>query len=85
MPEPTPDLTPVTAEERLYCICGTPYNEDKIMIACDRCDEWYHPSCVGMPDQEVDLVDQFICEKCKKGESTLSKPYIASLTANYNF
>ncbi|KAI9460957.1 hypothetical protein BJY52DRAFT_240737 [Lactarius psammicola] len=36
----------------------------KVMIACDRCDEWYHTACVHMPDLEVDLVDQFICPLC---------------------
>jgi COMPASS component SPP1 len=70
-------------EDKLYCICETKYDDEKIMIACDRCapanssncdlllyyvlhscDEWYHTSCVNMPDQEVDLVDQFICPLC---------------------
>ncbi|EGO04679.1 hypothetical protein SERLA73DRAFT_68353 [Serpula lacrymans var. lacrymans S7.3] len=51
-------------DNKLYCICNTRYDEDRIMIACDRCDEWYHSSCVGMTDYEVDLVDQFICPLC---------------------
>ncbi|GJE86068.1 PHD-type domain-containing protein [Phanerochaete sordida] len=51
-------------DDRLYCICRTPYDEDRVMIACDRCDEWYHTQCVKMPDLEVDLVDQFICPIC---------------------
>ncbi|KAF8516218.1 hypothetical protein BU17DRAFT_51126 [Hysterangium stoloniferum] len=60
-PEPTPEPQ---QEERRYCLCRKPYEEDKVMIACDRCDEWYHPACVSMPEVEVDLVDMFICEKC---------------------
>ncbi|KAF7791898.1 hypothetical protein EIP86_002922 [Pleurotus ostreatoroseus] len=52
------------ADDKLYCICKTSYDEDRVMIACDRCDEWYHTSCVNMPDLEVDLVDQFICPVC---------------------
>lgn len=51
-------------DDRLYCVCRTPYDEDRVMIACDRCDEWYHTQCVNMPDLEVDLVDQFICPIC---------------------
>jgi PHD-finger len=54
----------VQQDDRLYCLCKTPYEEEKIMIACDRCDEWYHPACVGMVEAEVDLVDQFICASC---------------------
>jgi COMPASS component SPP1 len=69
-------------EDKLYCICETKYDDESVMIACDRCvtanssvvfhlyhdlhscDEWYHTSCVNMPDLEVDLVDQFICPLC---------------------
>ncbi|KAI0963525.1 hypothetical protein AcW1_000576 [Taiwanofungus camphoratus] len=51
-------------DDKLYCICKTSYDEDRVMIACDRCDEWYHTQCVNMPDLEVDLVDQFICPPC---------------------
>ncbi|PCH33586.1 hypothetical protein WOLCODRAFT_135204 [Wolfiporia cocos MD-104 SS10] len=51
-------------DDKLYCVCKTRYDEDRVMIACDRCDEWYHTQCVNMPDLEVDLVDQFICPPC---------------------
>ncbi|KAF8642408.1 hypothetical protein AX16_009673 [Volvariella volvacea WC 439] len=51
-------------DDKLYCLCKTKYDEDRFMIACDRCDEWYHTQCVQMPDMEVDLVDQFICPPC---------------------
>lgn len=51
-------------DDKLYCFCNTPYDEDKVMIACDRCDEWYHPRCVGESEVGVDLVDQFICPLC---------------------
>ncbi|KAI0793467.1 hypothetical protein C8Q75DRAFT_713369 [Abortiporus biennis] len=58
-------------DDKLYCICKTSYDEDKVMIACDRCDEWYHTQCVHMPDLEVDLVDQFICPVCIKNNPNL--------------
>lgn len=53
-------------DDKLYCVCKTRYNEDRVMIACDRCDEWYHTQCVNMPDLEIDLVDQFTCPPCVK-------------------
>ena len=33
-----------------------------------RCDEWYHTQCLDMDDLEVDLIDQFVCPLCIKGE-----------------
>ncbi|KAI0651809.1 hypothetical protein C8Q79DRAFT_1005065 [Trametes meyenii] len=51
-------------DDKLYCICKTSYDEDKVMIACDRCDEWYHTQCLNMNDLEVDLIDQFVCPPC---------------------
>lgn len=53
-------------DDKLYCVCKTGYDEDRVMIACDKCDEWYHTQCVNMPDLEIDLVDQFTCPPCVK-------------------
>ncbi|KAJ8702678.1 COMPASS (complex proteins associated with Set1p) component [Pleurotus ostreatus] len=65
------DETPAD-DDKLYCVCKTKYDEDRVMIACDRCDEWYHTQCVSMPDLEVDLVDQFICPLCIQRHPHLS-------------
>ncbi|QRV99865.1 SET domain-containing protein [Ceratobasidium sp. AG-Ba] len=51
-------------DNRLYCICKTKYDEERSMIACDRCDDWYHPSCVKLPETDIDLIDQFVCPIC---------------------
>ncbi|KAI0361670.1 hypothetical protein OH77DRAFT_1417942 [Trametes cingulata] len=58
-------------DDKLYCICKTSYDEDKVMIACDRCDEWYHTQCLKMNDLEVDLIDQFVCPPCIKANPHL--------------
>ncbi|KAH8835781.1 hypothetical protein DL96DRAFT_1455440 [Flagelloscypha sp. PMI_526] len=60
------------SSDKLYCICQTPYDEDKVMIACDRCDEWYHTNCVDMQDLGVELVDQFYCPPCITKNPNLS-------------
>ncbi|KAL0580409.1 COMPASS (complex proteins associated with Set1p) component [Marasmius crinis-equi] len=66
-------------DNKLYCVCKTRYDEDKSMIACDSCDEWYHTQCVDMPDHQVDLVDQFVCPLCiaKNPELNLKTTYKA--------
>ncbi|KAJ4486197.1 hypothetical protein J3R30DRAFT_1468583 [Lentinula aciculospora] len=51
-------------DDKLYCLCKTKYDEDKPMIACDSCDEWYHMKCVEIPEHMGDLVDQFFCPPC---------------------
>ncbi|KAI8995590.1 hypothetical protein BD414DRAFT_410362 [Trametes punicea] len=58
-------------DDKLYCICKTSYDEDRVMIACDRCDEWYHTQCLNMNDLEVDLIDQFVCPPCIKANPHL--------------
>lgn len=44
----------------LYCICRKPY-DNKAMIACDQCDEWYHFDCINLlgPPPET-----FFCPAC---------------------
>ncbi|TFK89792.1 hypothetical protein K466DRAFT_574632 [Polyporus arcularius HHB13444] len=75
-PAPQPEEEEASEEEvvddKLYCICKTSYDEDKVMIACDRCDEWYHTQCLNIDDLEVDLIDQFVCPPCVMANPNLS-------------
>ena len=71
VPTPEPQLVnlPNTEEEsdtKLYCICQSLYDEERMMIACDRCDDWYHTICMNMKDEQAELVDVFICPNCEK-------------------
>jgi hypothetical protein len=43
------------------------------MIACDRCENWFHPDCLKFTGS-IDLVDQFICPTCESGKSLLISP-----------
>ncbi|KAJ3262985.1 hypothetical protein HK104_006712, partial [Borealophlyctis nickersoniae] len=55
-------------EEELYCLCRTPYEEDRTMIQCDKCDQWFHLDCVGMAGMEgiVQDIKTWACPVCKK-------------------
>jgi len=56
----------------LYCICRKPY-DNRAMIACDQCDEWYHFDCINLlgPPPET-----FFCPAChpNNGEVSISLP-----------
>ena len=40
--------------KQLYCLCRTS-DDSFFMIGCDKCDQWYHPECLGL-----DLVNIFL-------------------------
>ncbi|KAK9094803.1 hypothetical protein Scep_026272 [Stephania cephalantha] len=44
----------------LYCICRKPYDQ-RPMIACDSCDEWYHFDCVNL---QGPLPKTYMCPAC---------------------
>lgn len=53
-----------------YCICRLHYYGD--MIGCDRCDDWFHLSCVGLTQAQIQNVEEYTCVKCLIGISVSS-------------
>ncbi|XP_029469186.1 death-inducer obliterator 1 isoform X3 [Rhinatrema bivittatum] len=51
----------------LYCICQQPHN-NRFMICCDRCEEWFHGDCVGISEARGQLLEKdgedYICPNC---------------------
>ncbi|KAK4491923.1 hypothetical protein RD792_002705, partial [Penstemon davidsonii] len=45
----------------VYCKCEMPYNPDDLMIQCEECKDWYHPSCVDMTIEQAKQLDRFVC------------------------
>ncbi len=59
-------------EDKEYCIpsclVGRKYQEaNDLMIGCDDCENWYHPKCIKMTDDEFEIVknSDWICTDCK--------------------
>ncbi|KAH7388075.1 hypothetical protein KP509_16G056300 [Ceratopteris richardii] len=48
----------------VYCKCEMPYNPDDLMVECEECKDWFHPSCVGLSLEQVRLLDHFFCADC---------------------
>ena len=57
--------------ERLWCICQQPHN-NRFMICCDSCLDWYHGKCVGitkkMGKEMEEAGNEWRCPACKKKE-----------------
>ncbi|CAO3618001.1 unnamed protein product [Cunninghamella blakesleeana] len=68
----------------LYCICQKPYDAPSFMIACDRCDQWFHGECINISEKEGEFIDLYFCSNCNKetGRSTSWKPKCINSACN---
>jgi len=54
-------------ENGSYCLCGhADTGQGDTYIGCDSCNGWFHPTCVGMTDQDVATTGLWTCPKCLK-------------------
>ncbi|XP_075034118.1 nucleosome-remodeling factor subunit BPTF isoform X3 [Mixophyes fleayi] len=60
-------------DNKIYCICKTPYDESKFYIGCELCANWYHGECVGITETEAKKVDVYICNDCKRSQEGSSE------------
>ncbi|XP_014239162.1 uncharacterized protein LOC106660771 isoform X2 [Cimex lectularius] len=55
--------------DRLWCICKKPHN-NRFMICCDSCEEWFHGKCVGITKSLGQQMEQqgveWSCPTCKE-------------------
>lgn len=61
-------------EKKLYCICRSS-DSKRFMIACDKCDEWYHGVCVGVNQSLSFKVKKFYCHLCRNHNPSLKIKY----------
>jgi len=50
----------------VFCACSEPYNPDRFMVECERCEDWFHPECVGETQQSVNRVKHYVCPSCTR-------------------
>eukprot|EP00124_Ichthyophonus_hoferi_P002949 Ihof_evm4s227 gene=Ihof_evmTU4s227 len=51
-------------DTKLYCICRRPH-ENRFMVMCDRCGDWFHGSCVKINKAMAVAAGQWFCPNCK--------------------
>lgn len=55
-------------DNRLYCICKQLKDVGQLMIQCDGCEEWFHPHCVQLSDDDAiqmeHLQESYFCISC---------------------
>ena len=54
---------------RLWCICRRPSN-NRFMICCDGCEEWFHGSCVNMTRKKAAEMKnvKWYCSTCRNSD-----------------
>ncbi|KAK3694799.1 hypothetical protein B0T22DRAFT_437850 [Podospora appendiculata] len=56
-----------------YCLCRGPDNH-RFMIACDRCEDWFHGECIGMDKYTGEnLVQRYMCPNCSDGDRYVTR------------
>ncbi|KAF5299967.1 hypothetical protein FQA39_LY11340 [Lamprigera yunnana] len=65
--------------DKLWCICNQPHN-NRFMICCDSCEEWYHGKCVNVTKAMGHMMEvkgrEWICLYCK--DPSLLRPEAAA-------
>ncbi|KAI3847776.1 hypothetical protein MKW98_026266 [Papaver atlanticum] len=64
----TPDRVAV------YCKCEMPYNPDDLMVQCEGCKDWFHPSCMGMTIEQAKKLERFLCSDCSSEDEVKRSP-----------
>jgi len=50
------------------------------MVSCDRCSEWFHGDCVGIPADEEPAIACYLCGKCKSQGPPANGGYPADMS-----
>jgi hypothetical protein len=65
-----PETSTDSPAEAVFCTCRKPYCGDgSDMIWCESCDEWFHPTCIGMDEREFRRLkragdEEWMCKPC---------------------
>ncbi|KAF9576363.1 hypothetical protein EC968_009337 [Mortierella alpina] len=63
-----PAAPPLSASNS-YCLCNQEHTpeesqDNQVMVQCGICEEWYHPSCMGISLAQAQRLPKFACPVC---------------------
>lgn len=58
----------------VFCTCLEPYNPDRVMVMCERCEEWFHPECVGETSASLSRSTSWNCPRCRATAAAMPPP-----------
>lgn len=50
----------------------------RFYIGCDKCQDWFHGTCVGITATEADNIEFYTCPKCTQSQTQASKQPLTS-------
>ncbi|KAI4318344.1 hypothetical protein MLD38_032064 [Melastoma candidum] len=63
----------------VYCKCEMPYNPDDLMVQCEGCTDWFHPTCIDLTVEDAKQLDHFFCESCSpESQKTMQNSHATS-------
>ncbi|KAL6531863.1 hypothetical protein OROMI_028226 [Orobanche minor] len=67
----------------VYCKCEMPYNPDDLMVQCEGCRDWFHPTCIDMTPEEAQNVGHFYCHSCSlEDQKRLENSHVSTRIAD---
>ena len=50
-----------------HCVCGGP-SDGQFMLCCDKCERWFHGSCMNLTKESSDDLKNWLCAPCAGNE-----------------
>eukprot|EP01135_Chromosphaera_perkinsii_P012434 Nk52_evm45s2657 gene=Nk52_evmTU45s2657 len=57
----------------VYCVCKSPQddNDDRPMVCCEFCENWFHFDCIGLDAEICDQMESYYCSQCEASNPSL--------------
>ncbi|KAL4428613.1 hypothetical protein ABPG74_009115 [Tetrahymena malaccensis] len=56
------------------CICKRPLNPDYLYIQCEKCEKWFHITCINISEKDLEKIENYKCPFCNQNAQNSAKP-----------